>query len=93
MREELIASYGSSEGERHFAAEIAKLGVFARQWEGFCRARQLKCFSELTAQQVASLNAHHHRDGGEEAVLAAESELIVHKAISSLKPRERLIIR
>src|SRR5690606_945792 len=46
-----------------------------------------------TAQQVASLNAYHHCDGGEEVALAAESDDIVRKVISSLKPRQQQIIK
>lgn len=93
LRNELIATYGPSEGENRFAEELELAGVSVEQWENYCHAQHVDSFSDMPRRERPVLVDEHEVAGSEELVLAAEFEHAIHEAIATLKPRQQLILK
>lgn len=93
VRNELIASYGPIEAETRFAAELESAEISPEQWDNFCKAQHLDCFSDVPRRERPSLIDHHDLPGSEDAAIAVEFERAIHEAIETLKPRQQLILK
>jgi RNA polymerase sigma factor (sigma-70 family) len=93
LRNELIATYGPSEGENRFAEELELAGVSVEQWENYCHAQHVDSFSDMPRRERPVIVDDHEVAGSEELALAAEFEHAIQEAIATLKPRQQLILK
>ena len=89
----MIASYGPIEAETRFAVELETAEISPEQWENFCTAQHLDCFSDVPRRERPNLVDHHDLPGSEDIAIALEFEHAIHEAIETLKPRQQLILK
>jgi RNA polymerase sigma factor (sigma-70 family) len=93
VRNELIATYGPIEAETRFAAELETAEISPEQWQNFCTAQHLDCFSDVPRNERPSLIDHHDLPDSEETAINVEFENAINAAIETLKPRQQLILK
>lgn len=89
---ELLATYGQHEGRERLVAELRTAGIEATVWENFRKARELACFTDVESDKIRYLEDPASPNVG----LNAASNSVLHDdvatALTSLKPRQALIL-
>ena len=93
VRAELIATHGERGAESRFNEELEAAGITREQWDDFCHARQVGCFTDVDVCDRRQLTLVDDESDNADYAIEHEMEDAVHRALESLNPRQAFILR
>ncbi|MBI2478504.1 MAG: sigma-70 family RNA polymerase sigma factor, partial [Planctomycetia bacterium] len=93
VRAELVAKHGECDAESRFNDELEVVGLTREQWDDFCHARQVGCFTDVDTCDRRQLTLVDDDADNADYAIDHEMELALHRAIESLNPRQAFILK